>query len=54
VSGPAGGERQRRHAEKQDEDEREALLLDQVDQAAERLVALALQPPFQLGADTRG
>ena len=48
---PPVGQRQRRDAEQQDEDEREALLLEDVDQAAERLLAFGRQPALDLVAD---
>src|SRR3954447_22831753 len=51
VRGAAGRERQRGNAEQEDEDQREALLLEHVDEAAERLVAVARQPALDLIAD---
>jgi hypothetical protein len=39
VRSAAGRQRQRRNAEQEDEGQREALFLEDVDQAAERLVA---------------
>ena len=47
----AGRQRQRRHAEQQHEDDREALALEDLDEAPQRLLAVALQPAFELGAD---
>ena len=49
----AGGQRQRGHAEQQDEQQREALLLEQAGQAAERLLALAFEPALERLAHPR-
>ena len=46
-----GRQRQRRHAEQQHEQDREALLFEQLDQAADRLAVLALEPAFEFVAD---
>src|SRR6185295_12409345 len=51
VRGATGRQRQRRNAQEQDEDEREALLLEDLDQAAERLLAVTRQPALDLIAD---
>ena len=51
VRGAAGRQRQRRHAEQEHEQDREALLLEQLDEAPEGLLAVALQPAFELVAD---
>ena len=51
VRGAAGRQRQSGNAEQEDEDQREALFLEDVDQAAERLVAVACQPALDLIAD---
>src|SRR5437763_131884 len=44
-------QRQRGHAEEQHEEDREALLLEELDEAAERVRALAAQPVLELVAD---
>jgi hypothetical protein len=54
VRGAAGRQRQRRDAEQDHEDDREALLLEKLDEAPEGLLALALQPAFELVADAVG
>ena len=51
VRGAAGRQRQRRHPEQEDEEDREALLLEELDEAPEGLLAVALQPAIELGAD---
>ena len=47
VGRPAGRERQRGHPEQDDEEDREALLLEELDQAAEGLLACATQEAFE-------
>ena len=51
VRGAAGGQRQRRDAEQDDEEDREALLLEELDEAGDGLVAVARQPARELIAD---
>ena len=46
-----GRQRQRGHPEQQHEQQREALLFEQLDQAADGLAALPLQPAFEFVAD---
>src|SRR4051812_34688233 len=48
VRGAAGRERQRGNPEQEDEDQREALLLEHVYEPAERLVAVACEPALNL------
>ena len=47
----AGGQRERGHPEEQHEQDREAPLAEQIDQAPERLVALPGQPALELVAE---
>ena len=49
VGRAAGRQRQRRHPEQHHEEHREALPLEDLDEAAQRLLAVALQPAFELG-----
>ena len=51
VGGASGGQRQRRDAEQEHEHDREALLLEELHETPEGLLALALQPAFELVAD---
>src|ERR1700722_2512255 len=54
VRGTAGRERQRRHPEQDHKKDREALLLEQLDQASQCLLAVACEPALQLVADLCG
>jgi hypothetical protein len=51
VGGAAGRQRERRDAEQDDEEDREALLLEELDEAGDGLVAVARQPALELLAD---
>jgi hypothetical protein len=51
VRGPAGRQWQRGHAEQDDEEDREALLLEELDEARDGLLAVALQPAREPLAD---
>jgi hypothetical protein len=51
VRGAAGRQRQRGDAEQDDEEDREALLLEELDEAGDRLLAVALQPAREPLAD---
>jgi hypothetical protein len=48
VRDAAGGQRQRRDAEEDDEQDREAFLVEQVDQAADRVLARPREPVAQV------
>src|SRR4029453_9657130 len=48
VGGPAGGEREGGHPEEQDEDEREALAAEDVDEAAKRGLAIAVEEALEV------
>jgi hypothetical protein len=54
VGDAAGRQGQRRDAEQYDEQQREALLLEEVDEAADRLVAVPAGPVAELPADAVG
>jgi hypothetical protein len=51
VRGAAGRQGERRHSEQDDEEDREALLLEELDEARDRLLAVALQPAGEPLAD---
>jgi hypothetical protein len=51
VRGPARRQRQRGDAEQDDEEDREALLLEELDEAGDGLVAIARQPALELLTD---
>ena len=52
VGGAAGRERQRRHAQQQHEQDREALAAEYLDQPTKGLVMLVLEPPLELVTDS--
>jgi hypothetical protein len=54
VRGSARGQRKRRDPQEQDEQQGEALLLEELDDAPERLLAVALQPALELLAGATG
>jgi hypothetical protein len=54
MGGAPGRQRQRRDAEQEDEEDREALLLEELDEVAQRLVPVALQPALELATDAVG
>jgi hypothetical protein len=49
---PSGRQRERRNGEQEHEEDRETLLLEELDQAPHGLVALGSQPAFELVADS--
>ena len=51
VRDPAGGQRERGDPEQEHEHDREAPLPEKVDEAAERLVSVAVQPTLELVAE---
>ena len=51
VRGATGRQRERGHAEEQDEQHREALLAEQIDEAPDRFLAVAGQPALELVTD---
>jgi hypothetical protein len=51
VGGATGRQRQRGYAEQDDEEDREALLLEELDEARDGLLAVALQPAREPLAD---
>jgi hypothetical protein len=53
VRGAAGRQRQRRDGEQDDEEDREALLPEQLDEARDGLLAVAGEPALELVADRR-
>ncbi len=52
VRGPSSWQGQRRDPEQDDEEHCEALLLEQVKQRADRMVAALVEPPLDLIADS--
>jgi hypothetical protein len=50
MRGAARGQRQRGHAHKDHEDERERALVEHIDESADRLLGVAVEPGFQLVA----
>jgi hypothetical protein len=50
----AGGQRQRRDTEQNDKEDREALLLEHLDEAGDGFLTVAFEPALELMADRPG